>query len=43
MVAGYLDNKIPLDTAWSDIDYLYNYRDFTYDSKQKFKNLPDFI
>jgi alpha-glucosidase (family GH31 glycosyl hydrolase) len=42
MVKGYSDNHIPLDTAWSDIDYLDNYRDFTYD-KKKFEKLPAFI
>jgi len=41
MVLGYQENNIPLDTAWSDIDYLYNYRDFTVDTREnKFKNLP---
>lgn len=42
MVQGYANHTIPLDTVWSDIDYLFNYRDFTYDHK-KFKNLPNFI
>lgn len=31
VIANYTKNDIPLDTMWSDIDYLYNYRDFTYD------------
>lgn len=31
-VKGYNDNKIPLDTIWSDIDYMHDYRDFTIDA-----------
>lgn len=42
MAVGYLENKIPLDTVWSDIDYMYNYRDFTVDP-QKFSHLPKLI
>lgn len=31
-----------MDVQWSDIDYLQDYRDFTFD-KVRFDNLPDFI
>lgn len=34
MAYGYVNNSIPLDTIWSDIDYLSNYRDFTWDHKR---------
>ena len=30
-VKGYNDNSLPLDTIWSDIDYMDSYRDFTID------------
>lgn len=43
MVSKYQEHKIPLDVAWNDIDYLYNYRDFTYDGKTKFHDLPEYI
>ena len=33
VVANYSAAKIPLDTQWVDIDYMQNYRDFTWDSK----------
>ena len=39
---GYKNNDIPLDVQWSDIDYLRNYRDFTYDYANYWK-LPNFI
>jgi alpha-glucosidase (family GH31 glycosyl hydrolase) len=32
VVGNYSENGIPLDVMWSDIDYLYSYRDFTYDT-----------
>lgn len=31
VVKGYDDNKIPLDVAWSDIDWMNKYRNFEYD------------
>lgn len=42
VVKGYSDAKIPLDTQWSDIDWMQDYRDFAYD-EVNFKDLPDFI
>ena len=34
MIKGYETNGIPLDTVWSDIDYMVNYEDFTIDEKR---------
>ncbi|KAK9458431.1 alpha-glucosidase [Dipodascopsis uninucleata] len=31
VVAKFKENNLPLDTIWSDIDYLYEFRDFTTD------------
>lgn len=42
VVANYSLYDIPLDTQWTDIDYLNNYRDFTYDNVS-FNGLPEFI
>jgi alpha-glucosidase (family GH31 glycosyl hydrolase) len=42
VVANYSKYDIPLDTQWTDIDYLNNYRDFTYDDVS-YKGLPEFI
>ena len=42
IVENYKKYDLPLDTIWSDIDYLDNYKDFTYD-KKNFEDLPDLI
>ena len=36
---NYTQYNIPLDTLWSDIDYMEDYKDFTYDPKN-FGGLP---
>ena len=36
---NYTQYNIPLDTLWSDIDYMEDYKDFTYDPKN-FGRLP---
>lgn len=41
-VKGYKDNSIPLDTIWSDIDYMEDYRDFTIDAVN-FPTLSDWV
>jgi len=35
----YTNFNIPLDTLWSDVDYMDNYKDFTIDLKN-FAGLP---
>jgi len=43
VVNNYIKNKIPIDTIWSDIDYMKNYEDFSYDNDKNFVDLPKFI
>lgn len=31
VINSYKDNKVPLDTIWTDIDYMSGYEDFTID------------
>ena len=46
---GYIDNGIPLDTQWVDIDYMQDYKDFTYNGNNSlgdvgaFSGLRDFV
>lgn len=46
---GYIDNKIPIDTQWVDIDYMQDYKDFTFNQADylgqpgAFFGLRDFI
>lgn len=42
VVSNYTSHNLPLDTQWSDIDYLEDYRDFTYDPVN-YKGLPEFV
>ncbi len=39
---NYKNYSIPLDTLWSDIDYMEDYKDFTFDPKN-FAGLPKLI
>ena len=34
MLKGYESNNLPLDTIWSDIDYMIDYEDFTIDENR---------
>jgi alpha-glucosidase len=42
VVGNYSLFNLPLDVQWSDIDYLFNYRDFTYDHL-RYKGLDEFV
>lgn len=42
MVKNYSDNGLALDTIWNDIDYLYDYRDWTFDPVA-FHDLGQFV
>lgn len=34
VIKGYESNDLPLDTIWSDIDYMVDYEDFTIDESR---------
>ena len=42
VVKNMTDNAIPLDTMWTDIEYMYKYRDFTLDL-ERYPNMTDFV
>ena len=42
VVSKYSEYDLPLDSQWSDIDYLYNNRDFEYDPV-RYEGLPEFV
>ena len=42
LVSNYYKHEIPLDTIWSDIDYMDKYEDFTIDPVN-FSGLPDLV
>ena len=41
-VQNYTDNEIPFNTQWSDIDYMMNYWDFTFDG-ENYADLPSVV
>jgi len=42
VLGNYTEHGFPLDTIWNDIDYMQDYRDFTYDSK-RYNGLDNFV
>lgn len=42
VVKQYAANDLPLDVQWTDIDYLRDYRDFSYDWENYWR-LPQFV
>lgn len=42
VMKSYDDHNLPLDTIWSDIDYMDGYKDFTWDPVN-WKDLPQFV
>lgn len=42
IVTQFISNKLPLETQWSDIDYMHDYKDFTVDPVN-FKGLGAFV
>lgn len=43
VIDNYTNYGIPLDNMFSDIDYMEDYKNFEYDEKYNFKDLPEFI
>lgn len=37
-----VNQGVPVDTHWNDIDYMSDYEDFTY-SKDRFSGLPEYV
>ena len=43
VVQSYKDEELPLDAMWNDIDYLKDYRSFTYNKDFGFADLGEFV
>lgn len=43
VVTNYTNADFPLDSLWSDIDYMHKYRDFTYNKNGSYSGLDDFV
>jgi alpha-glucosidase (family GH31 glycosyl hydrolase) len=43
VVDRFAEEELPLDAIWNDIDYMKDYRSFSYDSEGEFADLPQFI